>query len=111
MYPAFIRPQERDIIDRVLRKVLADEFLVSVYDGEAHAIRRSSDYEAITSHIAGTDVTSINLFVIGSSICVGSMIFIHGNDEDVIHDHTDKPYFEELFRIGVGPDHYSQREP
>lgn len=109
MYPEWIRPTERDIIDRVVRKVLSDGFLVSVFDGQAHAIRRSSDYEAITSNIAQTDVTSLNVFDHERTL-VGSMIFIHGNDEDVIHDHTDKPYFEELFRTGVGPDHYSQRE-
>ena len=100
MYPDFIRPKEREIIDRIVKKVLADGHLISVYDGEAFAVRKSTDYEAITHAIAQTDFTSLNIRD-ASGQFLGSMSFVHGNDEDVIHDHTVGGYFDELFQIGI----------
>lgn len=87
-YPEHIRPIERRIIDPITRTALSRHWAISVHDGEAWALLRSSDYDAITAEIAATDMTSLKLRDWEGSFH-GLITFVHGNDEDVIHDCSD----------------------
>jgi hypothetical protein len=96
-YPKHIRPLEQPIIDRVIRKALDQGHSISVSDGLSWALTRSRDYDAITAEVHATDITE---FVIRNSDKkkLGWILFIHGNDEDVISDTSDNTEIEELCR-------------
>lgn len=87
-YPEWVSATERRIITRIIRKALKVGYSVSVYDGQAWALSKSTDFEAITAEVHATDLTQLRFRLSGGAI-VGSVILIHGNDEDVVHDMTD----------------------
>ncbi|TPJ51767.1 MULTISPECIES: hypothetical protein [unclassified Mesorhizobium] len=87
-FPNHMRPIEATIVGNLIKKALGLGWTVSVYDGEEWALQQSSDYEAITTEIAATDETQI-IFRGGIGQRIGWLQLIHGNDEDVISDHTD----------------------
>lgn len=94
-FPKHMRAAERPIIEALIRRVLDKGYTISVFDGNVCALGKSKDFEAITAEVNATDITE---FLIRDSDArkIGWVIFIHGNDEDVIHDHTDNPEMEEL---------------
>jgi hypothetical protein len=57
---------------------------------------RSVDYDAITAEIAATEMTWLK-FRDGEGTFLGSITFVHGNDEDVIHDCSDLPAIRALY--------------
>ncbi|TGT64042.1 MULTISPECIES: hypothetical protein [unclassified Mesorhizobium] len=87
--PSYVRPTEAKIIKRLVRKALNLGYVVSVYDGEDYAIVRSNDFDAITAEIAATDSTELVFRRADDKTKIGSVLLIHGNDEDVISDHSD----------------------
>jgi hypothetical protein len=91
---------EQRIVGTLLQKALSQQFVVSVLDGEQWPLKRSGDFEAISAEVNATDVTELRFFrtVDDKQIRVGDVIFIHGNHDDVIHDHTDNETMEELCR-------------
>ena len=90
-YPDFIRPKERAIIDKIVKRALEEGCLISVKDEVSTAVQKSSDYEAITKEIAQTDFTTLTLYDHTGKLVFGSIFFVHGNDEDVVCDFTDTP--------------------
>lgn len=90
-YPHWIRPIERDIIDGLISAILEDEdVLIKVHDGMEWATEATRDREVIEKEIAATDVTEL---VVPNR---GGFLLIHGNDEDVLSDHTDNAYCEAI---------------
>ncbi|RWI47581.1 MAG: hypothetical protein EOR25_15635 [Mesorhizobium sp.] len=59
MFPSYMRPAEQKIVGALIKKALALGYVVSVYDGEEWALKKSSDYEKITAEIAATDETQL----------------------------------------------------
>lgn len=98
-YPKGIDPTELNIIDAMIRAALTEGISIGVFDGEEWAVRNSTNYQKITSNVAATDVTSIVLWS-SDGAKVGRIILIHGNGEDVIHDHTDNPITARIVSIG-----------
>ncbi|MQX49642.1 hypothetical protein [Sinorhizobium medicae] len=88
-FPQHMDRTEQRIVGALIRKALKLGYLVSVYDGEEWALRKSSDYEAITAEVAATDETTLRFRLSIGEGLVGSVWLIHGNAEDVICDHTD----------------------
>ena len=101
-YPHHMRDAEKKIVDKIIRKALDAGLYISVEDGLEWALRVSQDYEAITAEINATDVTMLRFrrqVLEDDKITrqlVGDVILIHGNDEDVIHDHSANEFMEEL---------------
>lgn len=95
-FPDYVSHIEQKIIHAILVKALDKKLTVSVSDGEDWPVKLSSDIEEITADIGTTDMT--RLLFRKEGVAVGTMIFIHGNDEDVVHDHTDNELMEELCR-------------
>ncbi|UIY29197.1 hypothetical protein LZK73_21935 [Neorhizobium galegae] len=89
-YPDYISPTEREIIDRILKRALAKDYYVSVYDGEEWALIKSNDLAAIQREVGATDCTTLK-FRDASMKVVGSVLLVHGNDEDVVGDCSDNP--------------------
>lgn len=83
----FLNSTERKIVDKIITDALAAGYLISVFDGEAWALKPSSDYVVITADIAATDMTQLRFRKDGKVI--GSVLLIHGNGADVIADHHD----------------------
>jgi hypothetical protein len=95
-YPDYLDPVEREIIDRIIKDVLAAGHTIWVEDGEEIALKRSTDYEAITAEIAATCETTL---IIETPDGVGHIWLIHGNGCDVVSDWTSsaEPFLTETF--------------
>lgn len=92
-FPDWVSATERSIINGVIKRVLAEGegFTISVYDGEEFALKHSRDPAAIRAECAATDETT---FVIRDNTTkVGTILFIHGNDEDVLSDYSWSEYY------------------
>ncbi|MER8641018.1 hypothetical protein [Mesorhizobium sp. M1252] len=87
-FPAHANITEKRIITAILKRALAAGYSVSVFDGEEWALRRSVDLEAITAECHATDETTLR-FWDATRNQMGSIWLVHGNEDDVISDHTD----------------------
>ncbi|RWI06830.1 MAG: hypothetical protein EOQ89_03615 [Mesorhizobium sp.] len=87
-FPEHANATEKRIITAILKRALAANYTVSVYDGEEWALKRSTDLEAITAECHATDETTLRMRDADGNV-VGSIFLVHGNEEDVISDHTD----------------------
>jgi hypothetical protein len=90
-FPDYLPAVEKKIIGELVRKALAMNYAVSVYDGEEWPLKQSSDYEAITAEVGATCTTELRFRKTSDRTRVGDVLLIHGNEEDVISDHTDNP--------------------
>lgn len=98
-FPNHMRPTEQKIVGKLIKKALGLGYVISVYDGEDWAIVRSTDYEAITAEIAATDETQLMFRRGEDRVKVGWMLLVHGNDEDVISDHSDNEAMNSLVEL------------
>ncbi|RWM32596.1 MAG: hypothetical protein EOR77_21435 [Mesorhizobium sp.] len=96
MFPSYMRPAEQKIVRALIKKALGLGYLVSVYDGEEWAVKKSGDYEKITAEIAATDETQLIFRKAEDGSKVGWLMLVHGNDEDVICDHTANDAMDQL---------------
>lgn len=78
---------ERKICRAVIKDALKDGFKISVYDGEAFAIKRSDNFRAICAALMSTDEDVLQLYKADKK--EGWIHFIYGNTGwDVVHDYT-----------------------
>ncbi|MBC2806613.1 hypothetical protein C3Y94_026025 [Rhizobium ruizarguesonis] len=94
-FPDYINSTEAKIIQGIIDRALARNYLVSVFDGLQFALHGSSDIEAITAEVHATDVTEL-IFHTADKQRLGGILLIHGNHEDVVSDCTDTPRILEL---------------
>lgn len=92
---------ERKIIGAVIDDALARDLLISVFDGEEWTVTASENRHAVAMSIGTTDTTTLRfrkagLGADGKPEVVGSVFLVHGNDCDVISDHSDNPAMAEL---------------
>ena len=90
-----MNPIEFEIISKIVSKALANGYFVSVYDGGEWPVRRSSDPAEILAATATTDETHYLIRNTGG-YPIGSIWFVHGNEEDVVSDCSDTPLILEL---------------
>jgi hypothetical protein len=83
--PAHLDPDEREIIDRLIRDVLAAGYMIWVHDGDEVVLRRSASHDEITEHIATSHETTL---ILERPPTVAWIWLIHGNGGDVISDWT-----------------------
>lgn len=79
---------EKLIAGKLIADILARDMLVSVWEGEDYAIRRSSDAKTIFENMASTDTDQIFVYCKGGSIHVGWILLVWGNDCNLISDWT-----------------------
>lgn len=91
----YLSHTEATIINKLIDDILSRGLLISVQDGEEWAVKRSTDPDEIKRDIGETCETQI--------VCRdpdgtfrGWFWLIHGNDEDVISDHTDNEICHEI---------------
>ena len=78
---------EKAVIRAFVKSALADGCDISVYDGEAYALKRSTDQTKIMAAIMSTDEDRLDVWK-GDKM-IGWALLIYGNDGwDVICDYT-----------------------
>lgn len=96
-FPKHMSATEQMIVEKIIRKALSEDLSISVFDGMFWALKQSQDFEKISAEVNATDVTELR-FRDSDKTILGSVILIHGNDEDVVHDHTDTPRLHALLQ-------------
>ena len=86
--PVWLRHRhERAIAERLVTDAIAQGYQVSVNDGEAWVVKRSTDSKAIMAALFSTDEDYIRIRKEGEEGSVGTFTLIYGNDGwDVIAD-------------------------
>lgn len=83
---------EKSVIRAAVRNGIKLGYTVSVYDGEAWAVRNSSSVKEVTEAIQSTDEDSIKFNKMGADgkrVSVGSVYAVYGNSAgEVIADHS-----------------------
>lgn len=95
-YPDYMPLIERSIVDKVLNRALAKNYVVSVYDGEDWPVKQSTNLDEIRKEIAATDMTILKFRTAKNGTEAGRILLVHGNHEDVISDCTDNEAMLEL---------------
>jgi hypothetical protein len=93
-YPEHMSKIEAAIIDKVITKALFNGYQIAVTDGEEKVLSRSIDINQIQKSTGHTEETWMWFYLDG--VRLGFIWFVHGNEEDVISDCTDRPLIEEL---------------
>lgn len=93
-FPEWISETERQIIGRILNRALTRGYEITVNDGEAVTISRSTDLGALRTAIGHTEETYLHIYIEGRPC--GWIWLVHGNEEDVVTDLTDTPLLHEL---------------
>lgn len=97
-----IGPVEARITRELVRRALGFGWLVTVNDGEEDAVVKSLDRDAILGAVGHTDETVLRFTHVGvpsegiEPSNVGFVWLVHGNQDDVIADHTDNERMLEL---------------
>ena len=82
---------------KLIRAALKAGYVISVYDGEAFALKRSAKFEEISKALASTDYDVLH-FRDATGERVGTATLIWGNEDDVISDWSDNAAMEALMR-------------
>ena len=85
---------ERRIARDIIAKALLAGCAISVYDGEAYAIRRSTKQGEIEAALASTEFDVLDVYKDGKRM--GAIALCWGNDEDLVSDCTDTPFITSL---------------
>lgn len=86
---------EQDICRKLITIAVAKGYKISVHEGGAWAIKRSTDVEAILMEMASTDADTLVIRDAQGEI-VGKILMVYGNGEDVISDHSNNSAMIEL---------------
>jgi len=78
---------ERRIIGAAVRIILDQGLMITVWDGEEVALSASVNPDDILGVIGDTDITIFNVQKVDGYMH-GFIVFIHGNNEDVLSDHS-----------------------
>lgn len=104
-YPDHMSRTERHIVDAILTAAIDTKgYLVRVDDDEEPATEWTRDRDVIRPEVAATDITYL-CFALktpeGGIKRVGHIMLVHGNEEDLISDHTDNAAMNDLYEIAV----------
>ena len=95
-FPSYLRENECKIINKVISAAIARRLTISViHDGEEWSVKRSADRATIQKEVGASDITGFRLRDKAGEY-VGFVTFVHGNDVDVIHDHTDNDLMNQI---------------
>lgn len=78
---------ESKIIRKTAKTLLSEGYSIRVHDGGEFATGKTTKITEIMAACFATDVTKFVVYD-SSGVRFGWVMFIHGNDVDVIHDYT-----------------------
>lgn len=88
--------QEKTAAGKIIDRALAKGFLVSVYDGEEYAVKRSGKRAEIMGALQSTDSDTLRIRAADGSQ-IGSIFLVWGNSpEEIVCDCSDNPAIAEL---------------
>lgn len=87
-FPHLNNATERAIIGLAISDTLAAGHMVSVYDGEEWALKKSQKAQEIANEIGASDETQLRIRRTDGSV-LGWVLLVHGNGPDVICDYSD----------------------
>lgn len=91
-----LQPHDAEAATKLVKAILAAGYALSVYDGEAYAIVRSTDEAAILKEVGATDIDKL-IVRSADGERIGSITLVYGNSPgETISDHTDNPIIEAL---------------
>jgi len=91
--------RECQIISRIITSALKQGYLVSVFDGEDYALRKSGDRAKIEAECFATDETTLRFTKPGFyGLDAGAVWLVHGNDLDVIADYSDNRETDDILQ-------------
>lgn len=91
---------EQSIITRVLQYAEDAGWYVSVNDGMEWTARNVDPFAA-RAYMGTTDMDALRFQDAKTGKRMGVMFFVYGNDEDVIHDHSDNDAMQALFEASI----------
>jgi hypothetical protein len=101
-FPNLHCASEAAIIDKVIEWALSSpERQIALFDGEEESCPRTRDIDAIRKEVAITDHTSAIIYDMGHKH-LGSVLFIHGNGEDVLSDYSDNKLMDQMWEFVQG---------
>ena len=86
---------ERRIIGIAIKTILGEGLSITVHDGEEFTIEKSRDANEIIKRVASTEITIFDVYQLDGYM-TGYIVFIHGNDSDVLSDHSYGDRIEKL---------------
>ncbi len=89
---------ERRIASKLVERILAKGYVISVFEGEQWCLSRSSDKAHIFAALASTDSDTLRIRTVDGAP-VGSIVLIWGNEDDLISDASDSEEIEELCKV------------
>ncbi|MDE4297133.1 hypothetical protein PXK56_18270 [Phaeobacter gallaeciensis] len=96
-FPTYMWKSEATIINRLISEILNRGLSVSVYDGCAYPVKRSTNRAEIQRNVAATDETHFWVRDADGNQ-VAWFLMMHGNWCDVISDCTDNDLTNEIMR-------------
>lgn len=96
---------EKSVIRAAVSNGIKLGYTVSVYDGEAWAVRNSASVVEVVDAIQSTDADSIKFNKMGADgkrVSVGTIYAVYGNSAgEVLADWTDSPEFETILAPAI----------
>ncbi|MCG7629041.1 hypothetical protein MHM88_14615 [Epibacterium sp. MM17-32] len=86
-FPTWLWRDEAEIINALITACLKRGFMISVFDGEEWAVKKSTKRAEIQKEVAATDETTFRVRDAEGEY-VGFFWLIHGNRAHVVSDHT-----------------------
>lgn len=96
--PCFMRyttPTERRIARALIMGAIRRGWTVSVYDGYDWTLKNATALTSVTNALATTDADLLH-FTSAEQTGTGQIWLTWGNDEDLIHDHSDNAAMRSL---------------
>ena len=92
--------EEKDIVRKLVELGLKNgATFVSVHDGGAWCLNRALTVDKVMESVASTDMDTIR-FRDANDKYLGQFDLVWGNGEDVISDHSDNEWCNQLWTIG-----------
>ncbi len=82
-------PTENNIVHKLLELALEAHYTVSVYDGEAYPVKRSTCRSTVLDALGSTDSDTLVFRGADHGQLIGQVLLIWGNDHELISNHTD----------------------
>lgn len=94
---------ERTIATALVKAILDRGYLVSIHDGEAWSVRRSTDLAAILPELAATDMDMIRASNADNVGCAAFTLIYGNTGYDVVSDYSDNDLGNEIWARVIEP--------
>lgn len=98
-----MNPHEQRYINRIVRKALAENVSISVFDGCDWAIKGSTNMDEIMDALGATEEDTLTFVDLKSGERLGFLYLTYGNEEyateEVVCDYSDNDFVNDLLDL------------